>query len=171
MCPAAETRTEGTFIDLEFDTDTTGGARLGDIASSLVSLDELLRDLGSIAAYPGSVEFRKIEIVAIEMRNPLKITLSLFAISADAVRAFQEICRDIIIYRERRSRQAALTAGALEEVNRKRLADIKAVLDRVLPAKATDGSITDKEASRMFGHIVTLQDAAIPLKRVEVKGD
>ena len=169
MCPAAETRTEGTFIDLEFDTDTTGGARLGDIASSLVSLDELLRDLGSIAAYPASVEFRKVEIVAIEMRNPLKIKLSLFAISADAVKAFQEICRDIIIYRERRSRQAAMTAGEWEDVNRKRLADIKAVLDRVVLARAADGSITDKEALRMFGHIVTLQDAAVPLKRVEVK--
>lgn len=170
MCPAAETRTEGTFIDLEFDTGTTGGARLGDIASSLVSLDELLRDLGSIAAYPASVEFRKIEIVAIEMRNPLKIKLSLFAISPDAVKAFQEICREIIVYRERRSRQAAATAGEREDGNAKRLADIKTVLDRVLHTKTTDGSITDKEALRMCGHIVTLQDAAVPLKRVEVKG-
>ena len=171
MCPAGEARTEGTFIDLEFDTGATGGAGLGDIASSLVSLDELLRDLGSIAAYPASVEFRKIEIVAIEMRNPLKIRLSLFAISADAVRAFQEICRDIIVYRERRSRQAAMSAGEWEDVNRKRLANIKAVVDRVLHAKATDGSITDREALRMFGHIVTLQDAAVPLKRVEVKDE
>ena len=109
MCPPTPARPGVTFIDLEFDTGARGGAALGDIASSLVSLDELLRDLGSIAAYPASVEFRKIEIVAIEVRNPLRIKLSLFAIPADAVKAFQEICRDIIVHRERRSRQAAMS--------------------------------------------------------------
>src|SRR6185436_19496143 len=124
MPPAAQDRSGITFIDLEFDTGATGGARLGDIASSLVSLDELLRDLGSIAAYPSSVEFRKIEIVAIEMRNPLKIKLSLFAIPADAVKSFQDICRDIIIYRERRSRQAAMTSES-EDMNTKRSANIR----------------------------------------------
>ena len=87
-----------TFVDLEFDTGTNGGALLGDIASSLVSLDELLRDLASIAADPSGVEFRNIEIVAIEMRSPLKIRLSLLGISPDAVKAFQEICRDIILF-------------------------------------------------------------------------
>ena len=69
MSPTPREGTGVTFIDLEFDTGTSGGALLGDIASSLVSLDELLRDLASIAAYPSSVEFRKIEIVAIEMRQ------------------------------------------------------------------------------------------------------
>ena len=160
-----------TFLDLEFGPGPNDATPLGDIASSLVSLDELLRDLASIAAYPSSVEFRTIEVVAIEMRRPLKIKLSLVAISADAVKAFQEICRDIIVYRERRSRQAAMSAGEWEDVNRKRLVNIKAVVDRVLQAKATDGSITDKEALRMCGHIVTLQDAAVPLRRVEVKDE
>jgi hypothetical protein len=171
MRPAAEARTGVTFIDLEFDTGARGGAALGDIASSLVSLDELLRDLGSIAAYPASVEFRKIEIVAIEMRNPLRIKLSLFAIPADAVKAFQEICRDIIVHRERRSRQAAMTANEWEDINRQRLATIKAVVDQASHANGKDGSITDSEASRMFGHIVSLQDAEVPLKRIEVKDE
>ena len=108
MSPTPREGTGVTFIDLEFDTGTNGGALLGDIASSLVSLDELLRDLASIAAYPSSVEFRKIEIAAIEMRSPLRIRLSLFAISPDAVKAFQEICRHIIVCRERRSHPAAL---------------------------------------------------------------
>ena len=144
MCPATKARTGITFIDLEFDTGTKGAVLLGDIASSLVSLDDLLRDLASIAADPSSVEFRKIEIVAIEMRHPLKITLSLFAISADAVKAFQEICRNIIYSRDRRSRQAALPKGV-------------------------QALITDKEAQRLYGHIVALQNAEVPLKRVEVK--
>jgi hypothetical protein len=144
MCPATKARTGVTFIDLEFDTGTKGAALLGDIASSLVSLDELLRDLASIAADPSGVEFRKIEIVAIEMRHPLKITLSLFAISADAVKAFQEICRNIIYSRDRRSGQAALPKGV-------------------------QALITDKEAQRLYGHIVALQNAEVPLKRVEVK--
>ena len=132
-----------TFIDLEFDTGTNGSALLGDIASSLVAIDELLRDLASIAAYPSRIEFRKIEIVAIELRSPLKVTLSLFAISAEAVHAFQEICRDIISFRERRSRRSALAASGL--------------------------NITDQEAQRMDGHILTLQNAVAPLRRVEVK--
>src|SRR5918996_6048363 len=85
-----------TFIDLEFDTIPKRGAPLGDIASSLVSLHDLLRDLGTLAGYPASVEFREIQVVAIEMGNPLKIKLSLLAISAEAVKAFQEICREII---------------------------------------------------------------------------
>lgn len=127
-----------TFVDLEFDTGARGGALLGDIATSLVSVDELLRDLGSIAAYPSSVEFRNVEIVAIEMRSPLKIRLSLFGISPTAVTAFQEICRDIILFREGR-----------------------------LPADVT-ARITEQEAQRLHGHVATLQNAAIPLKRVEV---
>jgi len=164
MRPAAQARTGGTFIDLEFATGTSGGALLGDIASSLVSLDELLRDLGSIAAYPSSVEFRKIEIVAIEMRSPLKIRLALLEISADAVIAFREICRDII--HERRSRQRALTAS--DDVSAKRLANIKIALERCTLHSA-HARITEPEALRILGHIVTLQNAEIPLTRVEVK--
>src|SRR5688572_29859246 len=131
-----------TFIDLEFDTGTKGSALLGDIASSLVSIDELLRDLASIAADPSSVEFRNIEIVSIEMRSPLKIRLSLFAISPVAVNAFREICRDIIISREGQELRLPDTVKA---------------------------GITGQEAQRLRGHITTLRDAAIPLKRVEVK--
>jgi hypothetical protein len=166
MRPAAQARTGGTFIDLEFATGTSGGALLGDIASSLVSLDELLRDLGSIAAYPSSVEFRKIEIVAIEMRSPLKIRLALLEISADAVIAFREICRDII--HERRSRQRALTRSESGDVSAKRLANIKIALERCTLHSA-QARITEPEALRILGHIVTLQNAEIPLTRVEVK--
>jgi hypothetical protein len=126
------------IVDLEFDTGTQGGALLGDIAASLVCLDELLRDLGSIAADPSSAEFRNIEIVAIEMRSPMKIRLSLFGISPEAVAAFQEICRDIILSRAAR-----------------------------LPADIA-GRITDQEAKRLHGHIAALQHAVIPLKRIEV---
>ena len=128
-----------TLIDVEFDTGTEGGALLGDIATSLVSLDELLRDLGSIAADPASVEFRNVEIVAIEMRSPLRITLSLFGISPDAINAFQEICRDVIL-----SRKFTTPDGI-------------------------DARITEPEARRLHNHVATLQHAAIPLKRVEVK--
>ncbi|HUQ88280.1 MAG TPA: hypothetical protein VM096_12015 [Vicinamibacterales bacterium] len=127
-----------TFIDLEFDTGTTGGALLGDIATSLVSIDELLRDLGSIAAYPSSVEFRNIEIVAIEMRSPLKIRLSLFGISPEALTAFQEICRNIILDREGR-----------------------------LPVDV-EARVNEQEARRLHGHVTMLQNASIPLKRIEV---
>jgi hypothetical protein len=166
MRPAAQARTGGTFIDLEFATGTNGGALLGDIASSLVSLDELLRDLGSIAAYPSSVEFRKIEIVAIEMRSPLKIRLALLEISTDAVIAFREICRDII--HERRSRHRALAASESGDVSVKRLANIKIALERCTLHSA-QARITEPEALRILGHIVTLQNAEIPLTRVEVK--
>ena len=133
-----------TFVDLEFDTGTKGAALLGDIASSLVSIDELLRDLASLAADPSSVEFRNIEIVAIEMRSPLKIRLSLFAIAPDAVNAFQEICRDIILSRERHSRLPALP-------------------------EVVQGRITEQEAQRLRDHIAALQNAEIPLKRIEVR--
>jgi hypothetical protein len=130
-----------TFVDLEFNTGARGGALLGDIASSLVSLDELLRDLASIAAEPSSVEFRNVEIVAIEMRSPLKIRLSLLGISADAVSAFQDICRNIILHR-----------------------------DYVTP-EAVTACITEQEERRLRNHVRALQDAAIPLQRVEVKED
>ena len=132
-----ETARPGPFIDLEFDTETRGGAQLGDIAASLVSLDELLRDLASIAS--SDVEFRRIEIVAIEMRHPLKIRLSLFGIPTEAVRAFQDICRDVM-----RAREAApLTIG--------------------------ETALNEKEGARIRSLIVALQNAAVPLKRVEVK--
>ena len=140
-----------TFVDLEFDTGTSGGAQLGDIASSLVSVDELLRDLGSIAEYSAGPAFRHVQIVAIEMRNPLKIKLSLVAISPEAVEAFQHICRDIILAR---STPAASIEAALEICSR-------------LGGRAR---ITEQEAQRLQGHIVTLQNAEVPLKRVEVTG-
>src|SRR5688572_13505682 len=129
--------TRVTFIDLEFDTTANGGAPLGDIASSLVSLHDLLRDLSTMAAYPSSVEYREIQVVAIEMRNPLTIKLSLFAISAEAVKAFQEICRDIIFFRERR-----------RHLDAKQTANIKTALDLVLHADGKDGQITEKELQR-----------------------
>jgi hypothetical protein len=149
MSRAVPARSEVTFVDLEFDTATRGVA-LGDIASSLVSLDELLRDLASIAAHPSEIEFRKIEIVAIQMRSPLTIRLALFAISPDALKAFQEICRDVILFRERRSP-----------------ADITVLLESHLP-RGEDARVTEQEARRVHGHVAALQNAAIPLKRVEV---
>ena len=159
-------RTGLTFIDLEFDTSAKTGAPLGDIAASLVSLHDLLRDLATFAAYPSSVEFREIEVVGIEMRSPMTIKLSLFGISAAAVKAFQEICRDIIFFRERPSPPS--TDGPQEDIDANRLARIKKALDLVLHADGNDGQITDKEAQRLWGHIVTLQAAEVPLKRVVV---
>ena len=103
------------------------------------------------------------------MRSPLTVKLSLLAISAEAVKAFQEICRDVIRFRERRSHQAALTASQREEIDAKRLAKIKTALDLVLHAEGKNGQITEKEAQRLYGHIVTLQNAEVPLKRVVVK--
>jgi hypothetical protein len=161
--------TRVTFIDLEFDTTANRGAPLGDIASSLVSLHDLLRDLGTMAAYPSSVEYREIQVVAIEMRNPLTIKLSLFAISPEAVKAFQEICRDIIFFRERRPQQEAPTGGHPADLNAKQKANIKGALDLVLHADGKDGHVTDKEVQRLHGHILTLQNAKVPLKRVILK--
>ena len=137
-----------TVIDLEFDTRTTGGAPLGDIATSLVSVDELLSDLATITGYPSSAEFREIQVAEIVMRSPLKVTLSLRAIPEDAVRAFQDICREIILVRDGRSRQSAM--------------------DRAEQLCARQG-VTEREVRRIRGHIETLQDAKVPLKAVIVK--
>ncbi len=158
---------KATFIDLEFDTTPSRGAPLGDIASSLVCLHDLLRDLATLAAYPSRVEFREIQVVAIEMRTPLTVKLSLLAIPAEAVKAFQEICRDVIRFRERRSHQAPLP-GERVDLDAKRLANIKTALDLVLRAEGKDGQITENEAQRLYGHVVTLQNAVVPLKRVVV---
>ncbi len=129
-----------TLVDLEFDTGTKDSVLLGDIASSLVSLDELLRDLASLAADTSRAEFRNIEIVAIELRRPLKIKLSLLAISADAVKAFQEICRNIIN---------------------------KVALERCIPDDV-HARLSDTEVERMSGHIRTLQNAEVVLRRFRV---
>ena len=135
-----------TLVDLEFDTGTRGAALLGDVASSLVSVDELLRDLASIAADPSSAEFRNIEIIAIEMRSPLRVRLSLYGISPEAVSSFQQICRDIILSRDRETRAAPLSVS--EEFRAR---------------------MNEQESQRLSGHILSLQNAAIPLKRVEVR--
>ena len=170
VVPEGRSRTGVTFVDLEFDTNPESGAPLGDIASSLVCLHDLLRDLATLAAYPSSAEFREIQVVAIEMRNPLKVKLSLLAISAEAVKAFQEICRDVIRFRERPSQQSAITGSQREDIDAKRLANIQTALDLVLHADGKDGQLTEKEAQRLYGQIVILQNAAVPLKRVVVKG-
>ena len=156
-------------LDLEFDTVPSRGAPLGDIASSLVCLHDLLRDLAALAAYPSSVEFREIQVVAIEMRSPLTVTLSLRAISPAAVKAFQEICRDVIRFRQRGSHPGAGTANRQDDIDEQRRANITTALDLVLHADGKDGQLTEKEAQRLYGHIATLQHAELPLKRVVVK--
>ena len=142
-----------TFIDLEFDT-ASRGTPLGDIALSLVTLHDLLRDLATLAAHPSSAEFREIQVVGIEMRSPLTIKLSLWAIPVEAVKAFQEICRDIIVFREQGSQ-----------------ANIKKALDLVLHAEGRSAQITEKEGQRLRDHIAALQNAEVPLKRVIVKDE
>ena len=154
------------FIDLEFDAIPARGAAPGDIASSLVCLHDLLRDLGTIAAYPSGAEFREIRVVAIEMGSPLKLTLSLLAIPPEAVKAFQEICRHIIVSRERRSQQAASTHQDLDPA---RVTNIRKALDLVLHAEGKGGQLTENETQRLYAHIVTLQNAEVPLKRVVVR--
>jgi hypothetical protein len=85
------------------------------------------------------------------MRNPLRITLSLFAIPVEAVTAFEAICRDIILFRESRSPHDSLT--------------------RMCSTLGIERArITDQEAARLFRHVAILQNAEIPLKRIEVKG-
>lgn len=143
------------FIDLEFDTPD-GGAPLGDIASSLVNLHDLLRDLAAMAADPFSAEFREIQVVAIEMRRPLTIKLSLRAISMEAVKAFQDICRDVILFRG-------------EPVTGRQLATINSALELALRAHGKDSTLSPQETQRVFGHIEALQNAEMPLKRVVVK--
>ena len=158
-----------TFIDLEFDTNPQRGAPLGDIASSLVSLHDLLRDLATLAAYPSSAEYREIQVVAIEMRTPLKVKLSLLAIPAEAVKAFQEICRDVIRFRERDSHATPSPTIRREDIDATRLANIRTALDLVLHAEGKSGHMTEAEAQRLYGHMVTLQNAEVPLKRVVVR--
>jgi hypothetical protein len=165
--PAPRAPAAITFIDLEFDTTATRGAPLGDIASSLVTLHDLLRDLGTLASYPIGAEFREIQVVAIEMQRPLTIKLSLLGISAEAVKAFQEICRDIIRFRERRSPQAA-TAGERDDIDAKRRANIESVLSVVLSA-AGGSHLSETETQRLYGHMVALQNAEVALQRVVVK--
>lgn len=150
---------EVTVIELKFDTSAKGGATLGDIAASLVSVDELLRDLATIAAYPSSAEFREIQVAAMTMRSPMQVTLSLLAIPEEAVNAFQDICREIIVFRERRSGHTAD-------------AEHHAAIDAALARCASQSGnvrITEQEAQRIYGHIATLQEAEVPLKAVVVK--
>jgi hypothetical protein len=130
-----------TRIDLEFDTTPERGAPLGDIAATLVSVNDLLRDLAAIIAAPSGPEYREIQVVAIDMHSPLTVTLSLRGIADEAVKAFQEICRDVI-------------------VNRERPRDVDVFVQSAL---------TDAEAARLRGHIATLQNADVPLQRVSVK--
>ena len=147
---------EPTVIELEFDPGARGGALLGDMAASLVSLDDLLRDLASMTADSSSAEFRQVEIAAIDLRSPLRITLSLIGIPPGAVRAFQEICRGVILSRERKDLGTA------------HLPDIQAAIALCTPS-GVPPRITEPEAQRLQGHIAHLQHAEISLKRVEVK--
>ena len=137
-----------TALELEFETGPTDRVLLGDIAANLVAVDELLRDLATITSYSSEAEFREIQVAEIVMRSPLKVTLSLHAIPLDAVKAFQEICREIIVFRNRSRRPAIDIAEAL----------------------CARQGVTDREVQRIRGHIATLQDAKVPLKAVVVKG-
>jgi len=139
-----------TTIELEFDTAAAGHAPLGDIARSLVSIDELLRDLGTLAA--ANAEYREIQVASITMRSPLTVSLALHAIPEEAVKAFQEICRAIIVFRDRPSRQSAIDAA---------LAGCAAPGQRA--------SITDDETRRINDLIAKLDTADVRLKAVSIR--
>lgn len=159
---------EITLIDLEFDTAANRGAPLGDIASSLVSIHDLLRDLAALAVSESGPQYRDIRVVNIEMRSPLTITLELRAISDDAVKAFQELGRAVILFRERRSQQDAVSASRSQDVDMNRRAAIATalkLLSRDLPAVG----ITAQETERLNDQLVSLQNAEVPLKRVVVR--
>lgn len=165
--PSPGSRT--TLLHLEFGPDVQGAAPLGDIAGTLVSLDELLRDLAAIAAYPSHAEFRNVEVVAIETRERLKVTLSLVAIPADAITAFQDVCRDIIVFRERADRDATLAAGAWHGVIATRLAAITAALDDGRMTRGDgENRLSVQDALRLERHMDILRNAAMRLRRVEV---
>ena len=133
----------------------------------------MLRDLAAIAAYPSSAEFRNIEVVAIETRERLKVKLSLLAIPADALNAFQDICRDIIVFRERPDRDVTTPAGsAWENLIARRLAAITATLNSgAATAMVGDDRMTVRDARRLERHMNVLRNAAMPLRRVEVKAE
>ena len=156
MTRPTQVQTGATVIELEFDTGTRGGALLGDMAASLVSLDDLLRDLASMTADPSNPEFRQVEIAAIDLRSPLRITLSLIGIPSGAVKAFQEICRGVILSRER------------TDLGTTHLPNIHAAIALCTP-DAVPPCITEREEQRLQVHIANLQNAEISLKRVEVK--
>ena len=170
MPPATRAGTGVTYVDLEFNAGAHGAVLLGDIASSLVSLDDLLRDLGSIAAYPSSVEYREIQIVAIEMRHPLTVKLSLLEISADAVVAFREICREVITFHERRSRPPLLSADQPSDSPGRELDNVRNAL-QLCSRHAEQEHITEPEIQRILGHVAALKNAQVALKRIVVKDE
>ena len=162
--------TGGTFLHLEFGTGVQGATPLGDIAATLVSIDELLRDLSAIAAYPSHAEFRNIEVVAIETRERLKVKLSLLAIPGEALDAFQDICRDIIVFRGRPDRGASLPVSAWQDVIARRLTAVTAALNAGGTTETnSDDRLTVHDARRLQRHMDVLLNAAMPLRRVEVK--
>lgn len=152
-----DARDPRTFIDLEFDT-VDGGAPLGDIAASLVCLHDLLRDLAAIAGDLSQVEFKEIQVVGIEMRSPLTIKLSLLGIPPAATKAFQEICREVILFREGHDGKTTTPPFSIQPA-----------LDLVLRAEGSGGALSHTETARLHSHLTTLQQAVIPLKRVVVR--
>ena len=158
-----------TLLHLEFGTDVQGAAPLGDIAATLVSLDELLRDLAAIAAYPSNAEFRNIEVVAIETRERLKVTLSLLAIPAEAISAFQDVCRDIIVFRDRADRDPTPAPSEWDAVIAARLAIISAALNHGGTTEKDGNARLDvQDARRLQRHMDVLRHAAMRLRRVEI---
>jgi hypothetical protein len=166
---AADATSPPTLIDLEFDTTANHGAPLGDIASSLISIHDLLRDLAALAASPSGAEYRDIRVVAIEMRSPLTITLALRAIPEEAVKAFQELGRAVIRFRERRSPDEVWLAAESEDVAKYRHAAVSTALNLVTRTEANTFEISASETQRLHDHVLTLQRAEVPLKRVMVK--
>jgi hypothetical protein len=166
---AADATSPPTLIDLEFDTTANHGAPLGDIASSLVSIHDLLRDLAALAASPAGPEYRDIRVVAIEMRSPLTITLALRAIPIDAVKAFQELGRAVIRFRERQPQDDVWHAAASDDVKKHRHAAVSTAVNLVTRAEPNTFEISPSETQRLHDHVLTLQRAEVPLKRVMVK--
>ncbi|MEO5740514.1 MAG: hypothetical protein ABIS29_07970 [Vicinamibacterales bacterium] len=111
-------------------------------------------------------------MVAIETRDRLGVKLSLFAIPQDAINAFQDICRDIILFRERLGADATPTEATWQNLIARRLAAIRSVLDNGAAAEMSEHDrLTVQDARRLQRHMEVLRNATMPLRRMEVKNE
>lgn len=168
MPVAAAKKTQAVFVELEFDDRTRGSFGLADTGRVLTAIHGLLDDMGRISARPIVELMPEIEIVSMGMHSPLKVKISIIGMSKEGVQAVVNLLRDVVFFRQTRTRMAALAAKEWEEVAEKRLKNIEKALDLAMQADPATRKVTEQEALRIYRNMLTLEQVDMTLKRAEI---
>jgi hypothetical protein len=158
--------------------DLRHGYELKDLAQVFFAIDTLARELNKISMdtrprkppddFTRMLAPREsVTMSDISMNSPLQVKITLLEITEKAVEALVNLVRVAMFRKHEKRRLAAVLASEWEDVNAKRLANIRTAMEIAMEAKRTK-IVTEKEAARITRALLKLERSPISLDKIQV---